>query len=145
MNIELIALISTVLPVFALSFCYLYPLLADYETINRTHCNARNFLPSVSAAISYSPQTSILWFFLILAHTPFRFKLAKCLNETYKKLFARIYTSEFLSTQSMEEYKNFLKFRKMMYISHLVNKIEIIGLLVLSTFTSMSNYGTTLI
>ena len=40
----------------------------------------------MSAAIGYDAYTNIVWFVLILTHAPFRFKLAKALNETYKTL-----------------------------------------------------------
>ncbi|CAF0884987.1 unnamed protein product [Brachionus calyciflorus] len=140
MNIELIAKCSAIFPLTALAYCYIYPILIDFNQITKTHCNTKNFLPSVSAAISYSPMTSIFWFLLILIHTPFRFMLAKCLNETYKKLFARKYTSMYLASSGHYEYKKYLKLRKNIYFAYQINKIEIIGLFILSTFTSNANY-----
>ena len=141
MNIEFIVICSTLCPLIALAYCFTYPILVDFKHITNTHCNTKNFLPSVSATISYSPMTSVLWFLLILIHTPFRFKLAKYLNETYKKLFARKYTSDYLVSKDIIEYKNFKLVRKQIFYAYQVNKIEIIGLFILSTCTSDANYG----
>lgn len=102
---------------------------------------ARNFLPSLSAAISYSPQTAVIWFLCILFHTPFRFLLAKRLNEAFKRLFAKVYTSEYLSTRNNQEYKEFLTIRRILFFAYQFNKLEIVGLLLLSIFTSKSNFG----
>ena len=104
-----------------------------------------NVLPSVSAAISYDGFTNIVWFIFILTHAPFRFKLAKTLHETYKTLFKSIKTSNLLiNNEEATKYSNFnrqLNSMRIFYFSHLFNKIEIIGLIMLTIFTSNSSYG----
>ena len=98
----------------------------------------------MSAAIGYDAYTNIVWFILILTHAPFRFKLAKALNETYKTLFKSFKSSKLLTGSEENKYANFnrqLKSMNIFYLSHLFNKIEIIGLIILTIFTSNSSYG----
>ena len=142
MTIERTVFISCGFPVIALSFCLVQPLATDFEAVTRTHCQTiRNFLPSVSAAIGHNAQTVFLWFFLIILHVPSRFKLAKQLNQAYNSLLAQIYTSDFvvdLKTHEMEKFRRLKYFIQSCYI---LNKCEIIGLVILTLFTSNTNYG----
>lgn len=134
-------LLSGVLPSFALSYVYLIPLLYDFQAVTRTHCRGtKNVLPSVSAAIGYSEQTSFLWFVCIALHTPFRFKLAKLLNGVYKKILAQVYDADFLLGLSLQELRQFKKVERMTKVSYWLNAFEVTGLLVLSIYTSSSNY-----
>ena len=99
-------------------------------------------MPSVSAAIGYDGFTNIIWFLFIIAHAPFRFKIAKTLNETYKALFKSFKNNSKLLTDNEQKYSNSqLKYMKIFYFSHLFNKIEIIGLLILTIFSSNTSYG----
>ncbi len=103
-----------------------------------------NVLPSVSAAIGYDSCTNIVWFIFILTHAPFRFKLAKALDDTYKNLFKSFKSSKLLAGNEENKYSNFnrqLKSMNVFYFSHLFNKIEITGLIILTIFTSNSSYG----
>jgi len=128
-------------PIAGLLFCMTYSLVVDFVRINMTHCHRIiNFLPSVSASISFSEETALVWFLFILIHTPFRFVLAKRLNTTYKLLFAQVYTPEHLASLKFTEFKQFSRIKQLVSWSFLLNKLEIAGLLILSTFTSTNNY-----
>lgn len=141
MKIEFVVACSTLCPLIALAFCYIYPILSDFNQINKTHCNVYNFLPSVSATISYNPLTSFFWFALILIHTPFRFILARYLNDFYRSQFSRSLPNDFIPFSYKSEYLKFVSIRKRVFYAYQINKIEIIGLFILSMFTSNSNYG----
>lgn len=141
MKVEFVVACSTICPLIALAFCYIYPILSDFNQINKTHCNVYNFLPSVSATISYNPLTSFFWFALILVHTPFRLILARYLHDFYKSQLTRNLSEEFVPFSYKTEYLEYSSIRKRVYYAYQINKIEIIGLFVLSLFTSKSNYG----
>ena len=140
MNTQIVVLISASLPVIALSYCFVFPLIVDFRGATRTHCQNKNFFPSVSAAISYNGSTMLLWALLLSVHTPFRFKLAKRTYQTYMKLFQKIYDETDILSNSNDRFSEFNQIKSLLYVTYQVNKIEIIGLLILSLFPSMTNY-----
>ena len=109
------------------------------------HTQVRNFMPSVSSAISYSSHTVAVWCLLIVVHCPFRFQLARRLNDTYKLLLAQIFTPTYLVTLTHAEFAEFVRLRRCLYASYALNRLEIVGLLTLSIFNSNLNYGTLII
>lgn len=133
--------LSGLLPFFALCYVFIIPLASDFTVATRTHCHNKNVLPSVSAAIGYSYQTTLLWFLCISIHTPFRFRMAKGLNNIYRKLLAEIYNEEFLIGQSLQELRKFKRLERLTKYSYWFNCLEIIGLLILSVFTSNTDYS----
>lgn len=136
-----IVFMSGFCPTFALTYVLLIPLMTDFNAVTRTHCyRAVNYLPSVSAAIGYSFQTTVIWFLCILIHTPYRFKLAKLLNNCYKKVRGSVYTSECLLSLSVNEIRRYKQTENLVKYSLWFNKLEIIGLVVLSVFSSNGNY-----
>lgn len=141
MKAEFVVACATACPLIALAFCYIYPILVDFKHINKTHCNVYNFLPSVSATISYNPLTSLFWFILILIHTPFRFILAKYLHEFYKNQFSHKISEDYVPFVNKTDYLRLSSVRRRAFYAYQINKIEIIGLFILSMFTSNSNYG----
>lgn len=114
--------ISTVcLPLFAFIFCIIYSILFNFESVNRTHCKVYNFLPSISAAIgAYSPQKEI-WSLAIFLHAVPRF----CIAIIYYQY----------NTTVLYSYAYFLTL-----LAFLLNCIENFALIVLSFWTSTSNY-----
>jgi hypothetical protein len=134
--------ISGFLPFLALSYVVLVPLFSDFDVATRTHCGNKNVLPSVSSAIGYSQQTTTLWFLLISIHTPFRFKLASCLNAIYRKLLAQIYSGEFLVGLGLQELRHLRCLERLVKWSYWCNCLEIAGLFVLSVFTSTNDFAT---
>ncbi len=98
-------------------------------------------LPSVSAAISYTPFTSFVWFVCIALHTPLRFILARRVYQTYKRIFAGVFEPENLARMSQEDVKYFALLRKLSFLAFQFNLAEVMGLLILSIFTSMTNFG----
>lgn len=132
---------SGFLPTFALTYIILVPMFYDFKEVTRTHCvGTKNVLPSVSAAIGYSAQTTVIWFLCIALHTPFRVQLAKIINNLYKKMLSQIYDADFLLGLSLQELRQFKKIERYTKISYWFNIIEIIGLLVLSIFSSSGDY-----
>jgi len=135
-------LISGLLPTLALAYVLLVPLLTDFEAVTRTHCYlAKNFLPSVSAAIGHNFWTTIIWFACISLHTPFRFKLARQLNACYRLVLGQAFTEERLAEMSVAELVKYKRLVRLADYSHWFNWLEIVGLLVLSVFSSNGNYG----
>ncbi len=136
-----IIFLSGILPTVALFYVIAVPLLTDFESITRTHCyRAKNFLPSVSAAIGYNFSTILIWFTLISLHTPFRFKLANQINSCYRVILEKMLTQPFedMSVPELIKYKRLIRCVR---YSHWFNRLEIIGLLLLSVFSSNGNYG----
>jgi hypothetical protein len=141
-EIDNIVFQSCFLPAFALFFCVVYPLVTNFDNVTATHCaDIINILPSVSAAIGNSGTTVLMWLIIILMHTPARFKLARRLNKTYKTIFAQIYTPEYIISLKKNELKRFYRIKYFTKLSYCCNKFEIYGLIILTLFTSNSNYG----
>ena len=137
-----IFLLSALLPGFALGYVILVPLAIDFEAITRTHCyRTKNFLPSVSSAITFSFQTNVIWLFCIVFHTPFRYKLARCVNQFYGKIFSEIYSSDYLIELSIDKIRKYKHIKRVTSISYYLNMLEIFGLLVLTLFPSNGNFG----
>ena len=55
--------------------------------------------------------------------------------------FARTFTQEYIVQLKRHQLAEFVRIRNYVSLAHILNKSEIIGLLVLSTFTSNVNYG----
>lgn len=97
-------------------------------------------MPSVSAAIGYSFRTAFFWLICIMIHAPFRFKVAKLINKSYEKSIVYAYSSDNIykmrkSDTSIDCLKQLIR------LAYHSNRCEIVGLIILSTFTSNSNYG----
>jgi hypothetical protein len=98
-------------------------------------------LPSVSAAIGFNFQTSTIWFLLIFIHTPFRFIIARQLHQGYKKYISKLFESQYVLSLTRAETLKLKRLRQFVTIAYLINQLEILGLLILSTFTSSTSYG----
>ncbi|KAI4463833.1 fgf receptor activating protein 1 [Holotrichia oblita] len=114
--------ISTVcLPLFAFIFCIIYSIIFNFESVNRTHCKVYNFLPSISAAIgAYSPQKEV-WSLAIFLHAVPRFCIAIIY---YQYNTTVLYPCAYFLT----------------LIAFLLNCVENFALIILSFWTSTSNY-----
>uniref|UniRef100_A0A1I8PZK5 CWH43-like N-terminal domain-containing protein n=1 Tax=Stomoxys calcitrans TaxID=35570 RepID=A0A1I8PZK5_STOCA len=79
----LISAISLALGAFL--FCIFWSVVFDFERSTITHCDVRNYLPSISAAIgNYEPQKSI-WRISIILHLPARLPMAYIYYNYYKE------------------------------------------------------------
>ncbi|KAM7351004.1 post-GPI attachment to proteins factor 2-like [Cochliomyia hominivorax] len=68
----------------AFLFTIIWTLLFDFERATYTHCDVRNFLPSISAAIgNYEPQKTI-WRLAIILHLPIRLAVAHIYAKYYR-------------------------------------------------------------
>jgi hypothetical protein len=90
---------------------------------------------------------------------PFRFKLAKQLYKTYKRLFNKLYSNDeeyqlesssnqiddhndlINMTNTSKRFKEFMSMKRCALIAYQVNKVELVGLFILSMYTSTSNFG----
>ena len=95
----------------------------------------------MSAAISYTPQTSFIWFLCIAFHTPLRFILARRVYQSYKITFGQVFEPENLAKMSQDDVSYFARLRKFLFFAFQFNLAEVMGLLILSMFTSMTNFG----
>jgi len=77
---------SASLVLFAFTFTILYSLAFHFKKTTRTHCNVPNYLPSLSAAFSHSPQITV-WRAVIFLHTPLRFLIGLAYYRLYKTVF----------------------------------------------------------
>ncbi|XP_022914591.1 post-GPI attachment to proteins factor 2 isoform X2 [Onthophagus taurus] len=92
-----------------------------HSSVNKTHCNVYNFLPSVSSAIGgYSPQKEV-WTWAIFLHAVPRL----CIPIMYFQ-----YNSEALYPRAFS----------IMVVASFLNTVENIALIVLSFYTSSDNY-----
>uniref|UniRef100_A0A3Q4BKR0 Acyltransferase PGAP2 n=1 Tax=Mola mola TaxID=94237 RepID=A0A3Q4BKR0_MOLML len=75
------------LPLFGLITCVFISSAFHFEDSTGTHCQVPNYLPSISASISLSPESHI-WRFCIGLHSAPRFLLAVTYFRFYKARFA---------------------------------------------------------
>ncbi|XP_013113384.1 post-GPI attachment to proteins factor 2-like [Stomoxys calcitrans] len=80
-----IAISAISLALGAFLFCIFWSVVFDFERSTFTHCDVRNYLPSISAAIgNYEPQKSI-WRISIILHLPARLAVAHIYYNYYKE------------------------------------------------------------
>jgi len=80
--LRLLSHVTIFLPVFALFFCIVLSMIVDYEKATYTHCEVKEFLPSISAVIGgFNPQ-KFIWSISIAIITGPRLIIAK-LNQNY--------------------------------------------------------------
>lgn len=140
MNNKVLVSLASFFPIFALSYVFIYPLYIDFDIITDTHCHNANVLPSVSAAISYTSLTALVWLFCIALHTPLRVLLARRVFHVYKRIFGQIFEPEKLAKLTQNEVKYFVRLRRGVLFAYQFNLTEIAGLLVLSIFPSMTSF-----
>lgn len=110
------------LPFFSFVFCVGYSLWSYFERATATHCNVRNYLPSISAAIgNYQPQRFV-WQLAILIQVIPR------LTVTYQ--YYRLY--EVIVRKNR---------RPIAYTACIFNVVENLALVGLSLWTSIDDYG----
>lgn len=116
-----IAVAVVSLPLGAFTFCVLWSVIFDFERSTFTHCDVRNYLPSISAAIgSYNPP-KLVWRLAICLHLPPRLAMCKMYLEYYKDAIR-------------------MNRRTFAYIACGLNVIENFALLSLSLWTSADDY-----
>lgn len=109
--------------------------------INRFSDKNYNVLPSVSAAIGFSFETAYFWLVCILIHTPFRFKIASQANKSYERSLQAAYGPDSFYKLEKKDSNEYDLLRRLACLAYLLNRSEIIGLIILSIFTSNGNYG----
>lgn len=115
------SVLTVCLPLFAFIFCIFYSIIFNFENVNRTHCKVYNFMPSISAAVgAYSPQKEV-WSIAIFLQALPRFCIAVMYYQYNKNV--------------LYSYASFLT-----SIAFLLNCIENLALIILSFWTSSSNY-----
>ena len=95
----------------------------------------------MSAAISYTSLTTLVWLFCIAMHTPLRLILARRVYREYKRIFFQIFEPEKLAKLTQNEVKHFVRLRRGVLLAYQFNLAEITGLLILSMFPSQTNFG----
>lgn len=110
------------LPFFSFVFCVGYSLWSYFERATATHCNVRNYLPSISAAIgNYQPQRFV-WQLAILIQVIPRLTV----------------THQYYGLYEVIVRKNR---RPIAYTACIFNVVENLALVGLSLWTSIDNYG----
>lgn len=112
------------LPFLSFVFCVGYSLWSYFERATATHCNVRNYLPSISAAIgNYQPQRFVWQLAILLQVIP-------RLTVTY----------QYYGLYEVIVRKNR---RPIAYTACIFNVVENLALVGLSLWTSIDNYGKT--
>ncbi|XP_070552590.1 post-GPI attachment to proteins factor 2-like [Ptychodera flava] len=120
------ALMSAVaLPLLSFTVCVVSSLLFDFERAVGTHCRVANYLPTVSAAISLSPQ-SYIWRFCIALHTTLRLFLITVYYDYYKK------------TGELNSLPWFLWLCKLTFLLQFTEILSLLGLTVVSSSENTS-------
>nr|XP_057935697.1 post-GPI attachment to proteins factor 2-like [Doryrhamphus excisus]XP_057935698.1 post-GPI attachment to proteins factor 2-like [Doryrhamphus excisus]XP_057935699.1 post-GPI attachment to proteins factor 2-like [Doryrhamphus excisus]XP_057935700.1 post-GPI attachment to proteins factor 2-like [Doryrhamphus excisus] len=115
-------LCTVCLPLLGLITCVLISSVYHFDESTYTHCHVQNYLPSISASISQSPECHI-WRFCIGLHSAPRFLVAFIYFKFYKMRF----TSRFPE-------------RSLAYLSLAFSVLENLGLLLLSYVSSRETY-----
>ncbi|VDK80413.1 unnamed protein product [Onchocerca ochengi] len=121
-------LITSALPVSALFLCISLALALHFDESTETHCNVKNYLPSISAAVaSFSPERYI-WRLLIALHSAPRIVMALAFKN-------------FLLTSPLRPFNDRIWFDLTCHIACFINIAEILFLLLLTTISSVENYA----
>ncbi|KAL0162436.1 hypothetical protein M9458_041832 [Cirrhinus mrigala] len=118
-----LAVITVCLPLLGLIACVVLALLYHYNDATYTHCQVPNYLPSISAAISLTPERYI-WRFSIGLHSAPRFLVAAAYLSFYRGRFSRRLKEQLLSG-----------------ITFLLALSENVGLLLLTYVSSTETYS----
>ncbi|XP_016134142.1 post-GPI attachment to proteins factor 2-like isoform X1 [Sinocyclocheilus grahami] len=118
-----LAVITVCLPLLGLVACIVLALLYHYNEATYTHCEVPNYLPSISAAISLTPERYI-WRFSIGLHSAPRFLVAAAYLSFYRGRFSRRLTEQLLSV-----------------LTFLLALSENVGLLLLTYVSSNETYS----
>ncbi|XP_051537718.1 post-GPI attachment to proteins factor 2 [Myxocyprinus asiaticus] len=118
-----LAVITVCLPLLGLVTCIVLSLLNHYNDATYTHCEVSNYLPSINAAISLTPERYI-WHFSIGLHSAPRFLVAATYLSFYRGQFPRRLTEHLLSV-----------------LTFLLALCENVGLLLLTHVSSTETYS----
>ncbi|RXN07280.1 post-GPI attachment to s factor 2-like isoform X1 [Labeo rohita] len=118
-----LAVITVCLPLLGLIACVVLALLYHYNDATYTHCQVPNYLPSISAAISLTPERYI-WRFSIGLHSAPRFLVAAAYLSFYRGRFSRRLKEQLLSG-----------------VTFLLALSENVGLLLLTYVSSTETYS----
>lgn len=121
-----VSLGTVALPLSAFVFCIGWSLLHFFNQSTSTHCSVPNFLPSISAAIgNYEPQRTIWQSAIVLS--------------TFPRLMVTVHYMTYYHTHIRTNR------RLIANTACLLNVLENIALVGLSLWTSIDDYGKTLV
>ncbi|XP_070552559.1 post-GPI attachment to proteins factor 2-like [Ptychodera flava] len=115
-----VAVLTSALPIVSFASCVAISFLYNFEKSVSTHCNVANYLPTVSAAISLSPQRYI-WRFGIALHT------------TLRLMWTAIYYNYYKKTGHPNPFPWFLWLCRLSFILQCVEILSLLGLTVVAS------------
>ena len=69
-TIETLIVVSEKLPLFGLTFCVIWSIIFDFEEATKTHCEVKNFAPSISSSLSFLTQKYVWQVVIALLMVP---------------------------------------------------------------------------
>ncbi|KAI8798961.1 post-GPI attachment to proteins factor 2 [Biomphalaria glabrata] len=121
------AVVTVSLPGVALFVCFVTAVIFQFDDVNETMCNVKNFIPSISAVTGVTPQT-YLWRTCIALHSTPRF--AVCLF-TYNHYVSRAHS---VHPQRLAKYMFLIK------VNFWLNFVENSCLTLVAYITNRENY-----
>ncbi|KFM80752.1 Post-GPI attachment to proteins factor 2-like protein, partial [Stegodyphus mimosarum] len=127
MSLKKLSLVTVVLPLASMVFCFVTSMVFSFELVNTTICQVFNFCPSVSAITGISPQRYV-W------------RIGVALHSTPRLLLASVYYSHYIKkTKNVKESSKSL-YEHLVTFNYWFHVTEIMALVGVTYISNKENY-----